>query len=119
MNPGETKQVTKEFESGAYQRVKKKDTLDVSDFCRLLGNSDCLRQAVLARQNHPEFSLPPSHQYDWLDIEKSADGYMVRFGKSKGNWLRTRFKCEAVKNPEVGKSVAEEVHAVIPPSPFR
>ena len=113
MNPGETKQVTKEFESGAYQRVKKKDTLDVSDFCRLLGNSDCLRQAVLARQNHPEFTLPPSHHYDWLDVKNSAGVITVRFGKSKGDWLRTRFTCEAVKNPEVGRSFAKEVHAVI------
>ena len=112
MNPGETKQVTKEFESGAYQRVKKKDTLDVSDFCRLLGNSDCLRQAVLARQNHPKFTLPPSHHYDWLDVQNSAGVITVRFGKSKGKWL-TPFNCEAVKNPKVGKSVAEEVHAVI------
>ena len=118
MNPGETKQVTKEFESGAYQRVKKKDTLDVSDFCRLLGNSDCLRQAVLARQNHPKFTLPPSHHYDWLDVKNSAGVITVRFGRSKGDWL-TPFKCEAVKNPEVEESAAEEVHAVIPPSPFR
>ena len=101
--------------SGVYKRFGKVDEnrLDVSVFCHLSGNSDCLQQEMLKSVEHPAFILCSACRYGWLKIKTSANREIdITFGESESKWLASSFK--AVGQAATVKVIEKHVHADVP-----
>ena len=104
------------FDLGVYKRVLHKVIIDVSDYCRLPGKSDCLQQDLPAKVTRPPggFTQPSDQHNNWLEFEESAGKITIKYGESKHKHVSLAY--EAVAKPDVESSVARTALAVLPQS---